>query len=547
MNKYQFYKLTLYFIIIFYLTLDNIYIIENVIRSLGFLKSIVYIMVYCSVVFTIFIFLLSKSKTIRYITLSIIFLSLSISFTYLDINGYGFRFSEARIMINEIHFAGEAFSSYSNAVYVAMLKSALIVLLFYMISEKFINYKFSNRWLIFPLLSISSMYFLVIRSLDFYPFPVALKIPSTLVYAYSNSLYFGKRDEVMLESSKSISNKILFIVDESITSNKTSLNGFNIDSTPFLTSVKDEIYNYGDAVSGANCSSTSNFILQNGVSSDNLPDKKQSSLRKANIFKYAKKAGYKTVYIDGQNPESNTYQNFMTKFDYQDIDIYYQIRAEKPNIERFNIDLEGLDFITSLVQTHEKIFIYFNKYGSHFHYEGTYPNTETRFKPILESGTWNKDKEKSINSYLNSISWSCDNFLKESFGRLDSMGVTTIYTSDHGQNVLDTDSLVTHCKARNPDSYQANVPFIINFDRDKNNKLTSMLDTNYLSNFNHVSHFNIFPTILILKGYDKEEVYNNYGKSVFDDLSSQKDRYFFSGDLWGRGDCFKNIYDLDLS
>lgn len=542
MNKYLFYKLSLYFIVIFYLTLDNIYIMENVIRGIGFIKSIVYLSVYSSVVFTILIFLLSESKTIRYITLAVIFLSLSISYTYLDINGYGFRFSEARIMINEMHFAGEAFTTYSSAIYEAIMKSALIVFLFYLISEKFLTYKFSNRWLSFPLLSISSMSFLVIRSLDFYPFPVALKIPSTLVYTYTNSLYFGKRDSVTLEHSKAISNKILFIVDESITSNKTSLNGFNIDSTPFLRSVKDKIYNYGDAVSGANCSSTSNFILQSGVLQENLPDIKQLSLRKANIFKYAKNAGYKTVYIDGQNPESNTYQNFMTKFDYQDIDIYYQIRAEKPNIERYNIDLEGLDFITNLVQEHEKIFIYFNKYGSHFHYEGTYPKSETRFKPVLQSGTWNNDKEKSINSYINSISWSCDHFLKECFGKLNNMGVTTVYTSDHGQNVLDTDSMVTHCKARDSDSYQANVPFIINFDRAENTELKRLLDENYLSNFNHVSHFNIFPTILLLEGYNKDEVYKNYGKSIFDDLGSQKDRYFFSGDLWGRGDCFKNMY-----
>ena len=68
--------------------------------------------------------------------------------------------------------------------------------------------------------------------------------------------------------------------------------------TPHLAANADKIANFGNAVSGGNCSSYSNALLRFGGTANNIV---KSMTTNPTIWQYAKKAGYRTVYIDGQS------------------------------------------------------------------------------------------------------------------------------------------------------------------------------------------------------------------------------------------------------
>ncbi len=103
---------------------------------------------------------------------------------------------------------------------------------------------------------------------------------------------------------------ILVLVDESIRADFIDLQPGNT-TTPNLGKLSNQLINFGPAVSGGVCSNYSNALMRFGASRKDLTNSVNSN---ATIFAYAKKAGYRTVYIDAQaynNSRGHKIQNFM--------------------------------------------------------------------------------------------------------------------------------------------------------------------------------------------------------------------------------------------
>jgi len=109
------------------------------------------------------------------------------------------------------------------------------------------------------------------------------------------------------------------------------------------------------------------------------------------------------------------------------------------------------------------------------------------------------DREKSINYYMNGMRWSVDewfkNFLSESS---DFRAYVIIYASDHGQNIVDDGTPSTHCRPR-ANRFEGIVPMIV-FSSDAEN-LERFKAVQVIS-FNKTGHFQIFPTLIRLAGYN---------------------------------------------
>ena len=93
-----------------------------------------------------------------------------------------------------------------------------------------------------------------------------------------------------------------------------------------------KISNFGVAVSGSNCSARSNAILRLGATRDNLIQMIRTS---PTIWQYAKKAGFRTVFIDAQDSSKlatkpNDFQNYMTNAEAAYIDKFYKIKNIDP-------------------------------------------------------------------------------------------------------------------------------------------------------------------------------------------------------------------------
>lgn len=374
-------------------------------------------------------------------------------------------------------------------------------------------------------------------------FSPPFKLPALLTYAKRHKLYTGEREGVnILLKDKAIGiEHIVLIVDESIRSDKLQINGFNKETTPFLFSIKDKIFNYGMSVSGATCSNYSESILLTGLTPKNIPDKNSYSRKKPTIFSYAQKAEYRTNLIDILISKRNN-RHFLMESDFEFIDYGVDVSKKYVGENPYMYDFKSIEEMTKIINSEKKSFTYIVKYGCHFPYENAYPQNRKIFTPTLEGDSWNTDnRNEFLNSYYNAIRWGVDDFFKELVNKIDGTNTLIIYTSDHGQNLMEDLTIKrTHCGSGLSPKGMATVPL---FFLAMNDTVSLKIKNIYKKdNVNHTSHFNIFGTILYLMGYDKEGVNKEYGNTLLDSLEDEK-RIYTSGDIFGRSNMFINRFD----
>jgi glucan phosphoethanolaminetransferase (alkaline phosphatase superfamily) len=263
-------------------------------------------------------------------------------------------------------------------------------------------------------------------------YPSFFRIPSMLIFAGLSNVYDGKRSEVAYSGSLDAQvDKIVLIVDESIRADILGINGNIKHTTPYLHSLKTGIVNYGQAASSSNCSDYSNLILRTGLRKDQIPDINQVSMKEPSVWQFTRKAGFYNVYLDAQSADDwANYQNFMNDHETYFIDEVMRVR-QKTDYESDGVARKKL---IELLKQPGKTFIMLNKYGLHFPYFRSYPKEYNIFTPALEPGEPMNNREKSLNSYMNGIRWSVDDWFKNLLSKSgDFKRYVIIYTSDHGQ------------------------------------------------------------------------------------------------------------------
>ncbi len=242
------------------------------------------------------------------------------------------------------------------------------------------------------------------------------------------------------------------------------------------------------------------------------------------LFQYAKRAGYRTVFIDAQaggitNP--GLMQNFMSMQEKADIDGFHAIR----DVGSEYADEALAAVIAKELKSSQPVFIYANKNGAHFPYDHSYPAAEARYHPTMteQPGDLKLDR---IASYRNAISWSVDRFMKGLFASPDLSATTLIYTSDHGQT-LDPAQL-THCQVEEPDPRMGLVPLMV-YSADPLLRASFAKGAQLLKG--KASHFQIAPALLMLMGYAHKDIATRYDESLFE--ATTHEPAFTSGDIFG--------------
>jgi glucan phosphoethanolaminetransferase (alkaline phosphatase superfamily) len=349
-----------------------------------------------------------------------------------------------------------------------------------------------------------------------------------LAFAGLSSVYDGERSEVTYSGSLDAQvEKIVLIVDESIRADILGINGYKKDTTPYLRSVETGIVNYGLAASSSNCSDYSNLILRTGVRKGEIPDHNQMTLKKPSIWQFTKKAGFYNVYLDAQSAEEwANYQNFMNEHEASFVDEIIRVRQKIA----YESDGVARKKLIDLLRQPGKTFIMLNKYGIHFPYFRSYPKEYNIFSPALEPGEPMNDRGKALNSYMNGVRWSVDDWFKDLLSESgDFKTYVIIYTSDHGQNIVDDGTLATHCRPR-ANRFEGIVPMMV-FSNDA--AILKRYKAVQVTSYDKTSHFQIFPTLLRLVGYKDSWVRRQYGASLSEPPATLPE--FFVGDLHGRG------------
>ncbi len=329
--------------------------------------------------------------------------------------------------------------------------------------------------------------------------------------------------------------RIILMIDESVRADYIDWTPGNPYS-PQLAALRDKIVDFGPAVSGGNCSHYSNAILRFGAAQDAIG---RGLLSVPTLWQYAKKAGFRTVYIDGQagfNHNPGKLQNFMTAAELRDIDGFYALDELIPPPR---LDDRLLDIVLKETKADKPVLVYANKNGAHFPYDQDYPVSARLFRPTMSESPRDTSATR-IHSFRNAVRWSVDRIMAELIENRDLKDTVIIYTSDHGQ-AFDPKHF-THCTTENPDPREGLVPLFV---ATGNAGLRARFEAAATSSCGHGSHFSIAPTVLDLLGYDRAQVAKAYGASFL--TKSERTPEFTSGDIFGLFSDKPRWHPVDLS
>jgi lipid A ethanolaminephosphotransferase len=236
------------------------------------------------------------------------------------------------------------------------------------------------------------------------------------------------------------------------------------------------------------------------------------------IWRYARRAGYRTIYIDGQR-HGGGLMNLMSAQERAEIDRHIQLPASSRPMDR---DIRIARLLRDVLREGEpRSFVFVNKMGAHFPYEGKYPPERAPYQPALErtyfgseidpKNVWRPtrvDADTRLrlrNSYLNALAWNVGAFFDALLAGLELSDAVVVYMGDHGQNLNEdgASGYKTHCSTGKAPATEGMVPLVVLTQQPR--ILAEMRDA-ARRNRNRVSQFNVFPSVLALLGYRPADV-----------------------------------------
>ncbi|WP_207868119.1 sulfatase-like hydrolase/transferase [Pseudomonas sp. 58(2021)] len=331
----------------------------------------------------------------------------------------------------------------------------------------------------------------------------------------------GPREPVTLtRNGPAVSHDIVLIIDESISGNYLDINApFGVHSNLKQAHPGVEIFNYGYAASIANCSADTNVTLRYGGT---RADYMRINTTLPSIWQYAKKAGLRTVYIDAQRTGGNL-QNLMTDTEKKDIDEFVQF--DQTSVR--DRDMAAAAKLIELLNDDKPELVVINKVGAHFPVHDKYPDAFMAYRPTLPRGQFTEVADTGKrdgfngqpddwvlyrNAYKNTVLWNVGEFFSRVFAQANLNNALLIYTSDHGQDLHERGNpgLNTHCGG-DPVEEEGLVPLVV-IQGDQLHSLD--WSAQLAANKDRSSHYNIFPTLLQLMGYDLAGIESVYGKPL---------------------------------
>ncbi|POA30229.1 sulfatase-like hydrolase/transferase [Pseudomonas sp. GW456-12-1-14-TSB6] len=331
----------------------------------------------------------------------------------------------------------------------------------------------------------------------------------------------GPREPVTLaRNGPAVGHDIVLIIDESISGNYLDINApFGVHSNLKQARPGVEIFNYGYAASIANCSADTNITLRYGGT---RADYMRINSTLPSIWQYAKKAGLRTVYIDAQRTGGNL-QNLMNDAEKKDIDEFVQF----DQISVRDRDMAAAAKLIELLNDGKPQLVLINKVGAHFPVHDKYPDAFMAYRPTLPRGQFTEVADTGErtgfngqpddwvlyrNAYKNTVLWNVGEFFSRVFAQANLNNALLIYTSDHGQDLHERGNpgLNTHCGG-DPVEEEGLVPLVV-IQGDQLQTLD--WSAQLAANKDRSSHYNIFPTLLQLMGYDLPGIEAVYGKPL---------------------------------
>ena len=258
-------------------------------------------------------------------------------------------------------------------------------------------------------------------------------------------------------------------------------------TTPSLLGARDRIANFGYAVAAANCSTASNLILRTGARPADLP---QGVHTNPYIWSYARRAGMRTVFIRGSARPLAHGMSFRERRLIDEV-----VRTEGGT--RRARDLRAVDLIGNRLVRGEPQFVIVVK-------SGISREASSRAKRLDDA-------------YGKAVAFNLDPFFGKLLADVPLDDVVVLYTSDHGQDLLDDGSWI-NCSTSDASPLEALVPMLaITRHPVWRGRFAAAVPRNR----NRTSHYNLFATLLALFGYDPAQVADRYEPGLLDAIEAE--------------------------
>jgi glucan phosphoethanolaminetransferase (alkaline phosphatase superfamily) len=500
-------------------------------------NALVYAGTYLICVAAIAALLLHPWRWIRWLGFALVAAFSSVYVGFAAVNGTGFEYHEASLVLSELQFAPSALkffaARFAGSVALGLVAWTLLAL----VGSRLALRRGGLALLVVPLVAGYAAIELTRQTFGkVYQLPAAVRVPVLTHWAYAHRPpFYGERAAPRLRpKAPPLSDHIIVVMDESVSGHWLGVNGATPDTTPWLSSAPRGVFNYGIASAISNLSSSSNLLLQTGLRADRLPDRELHALRDANVFAYMSAAGFRTAFIDAQS-YSRRPSNLMTQFDIDALDAYWQLRQLEPALSEHAVDGTSLPLLREILASAPRSFSYVLKNGAHLPYSDKFPASR-----IAGPERWRASQ--TLREYLAAVQWSSDDYLQSLAGMIEASGeeVLVVYTSDHGQSLEEPGvhrTVTPHATEIDPPSAQASVPLLLlAFGERTRAAIAQRFDPELRD---RISAFEIFPTLLESAGYAREDLQPDFAPSLFDVAARRGERVFASGNVFAREGDFE--------
>ncbi|GLI92931.1 phosphoethanolamine transferase [Methylocystis echinoides] len=249
----------------------------------------------------------------------------------------------------------------------------------------------------------------------------------------------------------------VLVLGESASRSHMSLYGYDRETNPLLSGIKDRLHIASDVCSSRGATAPA---LQELMSFAQHDDKKPL-FSQPNILETLKAAGYRTYWLSNQQT-SGSLATWASIFSHAaNTAVFVNSMGGTDDVS--HMDSRSYDeklfapFEAALADPDERKFILVHLMGSHAAYELRYPPSYARFSPSAPAPEeksslldfWRK-KAADRDTYDNSMLYN-DYVLRTLIAKAEAHGVDTLtYVSDHGESLGENGALVGHADGPGP-------------------------------------------------------------------------------------------------
>lgn len=288
-----------------------------------------------------------------------------------------------------------------------------------------------------------------------YPINVIYNLGFSINKFYKISKYTTTSKDFRFEAKKKIKTRereiYVLVIGETSRSDNWSLYGYERETTPTLKK-ESSLICFRDVLTQSNTTHKSVPIILSAASAENF----NIIYKQKSIIEAFKEVGFTTVFLSNQAPNHSFTYYFSQQSDHAE-----SFRSGYDRINNLDeILLPRLQYWIN--STENNLFVVMHTYGSHFNYKERYSPNFAKYRPSNITEVRVKDKNMLVNAYDNSILYT-DYFLSNVINILNKANAcaSMLYTSDHGEDLMDDARHRFLHSSPNPTYYQLRIPLFI--------------------------------------------------------------------------------------